>query len=208
MTASVLMATPRPPLVLASKSATRVALMRNAGLEFAIDPADVDERALEAPLEAQGAGAEAIALALAEAKALATAARHPAALTIGADQTLGFDGHRFHKPDGLAGARIQLATLRGHAHTLHAAVVIACGDRVLWRHVATARLVMRGFSDGFLDAYLAACGDRVATSVGGYQLEGPGLQLFQSVEGDYFTILGLPMLPLLDQLRRLGAVLS
>ncbi|MBL8574707.1 MAG: Maf family protein [Hyphomicrobiaceae bacterium] len=200
------MAGHRPPLVLASKSATRVGLMRNAGLDFIIDPANVDERGLEAPLEARGADADEIALALAEAKALETARRHPDALTVGADQTLGLDHHRFHKPEGLSGARAQLSQLRGRRHALHSAIALARGADIVWRHVSTAHLTMRDFSDAFLDRYLAVAGDRVGTSVGGYQLEGPGLQLFERVEGDYFTILGLPMLPLLGKLRDLGVV--
>jgi septum formation protein len=195
-------------LVLASKSATRVMLMRNAGLAFTIDPATVDERALEAPLLAQGADPDVIARELAIAKALDVSARHPGALVVGADQTLGAGHQRFHKPESLTGARAQLSQLRGITHQLHSAAALARDGVILWSTVATASLTMRAFSDAFLDAYLAVAGDRVATSVGGYQLEGPGLQLFDTVAGDYFTILGLPLVPLLDRLRTEGVVLA
>jgi septum formation protein len=179
-------------LVLASRSRSRIALLEGAGLAFAAEPSSVDERAVEAPLLAAGADPGAIALHLAEAKAL------------GCDQTLGLDGERFVKPESRDEGRRQLERLRGETHELHSALVLARGATVVWRHVSVARMTMRAFSDAFLDDYCATVGDAVLSSVGCYQLEGPGITLFEAIDGDYFTILGLPLLPLLAELRRTG----
>lgn len=191
-------------LVLASRSRSRIALLEGAGLTFAAEPSDVDERAVEAPLLSAGADPGAIALHLAEAKALDVAARRPADLVLGCDQTLGLDGERFVKPENRDEGRRQLERLRGRTHELHSALVLARGSTVVWRHVSVARMTMRAFSDAFLDAYCATVGDAVLSSVGCYQLEGPGITLFEAIDGDYFTILGLPLLPLLAELRRTG----
>ena len=195
-----------PQIVLASQSATRVAVLRGAGLDFRAVPADVDERGIEDRLVAVGTAPADIALALAEAKALAVAADHPDALVIGADQTLDAGGQRWHKAVSLEGARAQLLQLSGRTHHLRSAVVGVRGDDVRFRDVATAALTMRTFGPAEVDAYLAEVGAIACTSVGAYQIEGPGIRLFERIEGDHFTILGLPLLPLLDWLRAEGAL--
>ncbi len=194
------------PFVLASRSASRIALLSEAGLPFEAEASDVDERAVEAPLLAAGADPGAIALRLACAKALDVAARRPGALVLGCDQTLGLDGERFVKPADRAAARAQLSRLRGRTHELHSAMALAEGNHVFWRTVSVARMTMRAFSEPFLDDYCARAGDAVLSSVGCYQLEGLGVTLFEAIEGDYFTILGLPLLPLLAELRRIGQI--
>ena len=195
---------PRPPLILASTSRSRRALLSGAGVSFTAEAAAVDERALEAELLA--ATPADVALALSEAKALAVSRLHPQAVVIGADQTLGLGRRTFHKPASPAAARDQLLALRGETHVLHAGIACAREGTVVFRHVSPARMTMRRFSDAFLDDYLRTAGDAVLSSVGCYQLEGPGIQLFEAIDGDYFTILGLPLLPLLAALRHLGCL--
>jgi septum formation protein len=195
-------------IVLASQSATRVAILRNAGLDFEAVPADVDERALEADLVAGGATAADIAQALAEAKAAAVAAHRPGAIVIGADQTLDADGERWHKPASRAEARAQLMALSGRTHHLRSAVVGMRGGVVRYRRIDTAAMTMRQFGPDEIHAYLERVGDRALSSVGAYQIEGPGIRLFERIDGDYFTILGLPLLPLLAWLRAEGALSS
>ena len=190
------------PLMLASRSASRRAVLTAAGIPLDVVPADVDERDIEAQAGAQGG--EAIAALLARAKALAVAEQHREHLVLGADQTLALGPTLFTKPADMRGARAQLRQLRGRTHALHSAVVVATGSAVLFQHCATARLTMRNFSDDFLDAYLETAGPLVTQSVGGYQVEGIGITLFERIEGDHFTILGLPLLPLLGYLRRAG----
>jgi septum formation protein len=192
------------PLVLASKSAARRALLGAAGISVEVRPADVDERAIEA--DAAADGAIAVAALLAVAKARAVAAHMPGRLVLGADQTLALGTRRFSKPAARAAAADQLRTLRGKTHELHSALALVRDGEAVFEYSDTARLTMRAFSDKFLEAYLDAAGNAVATSVGGYQLEGPGIQLFERIEGDYFTILGLPLLPLLTFLRREGCL--
>jgi septum formation protein len=194
------------PIVLASRSAARIALLSGAGVPFTVAPSAVDERAVEAPLITGGASPADVAVALAEAKAVDVSATHAGALTIGADQTLDLDGDRWTKPDNIAVAREQIARLSGRTHQLHSAVAIARAGKVTWCHVATASLTMRALSATAIDAYLLAAGDSVTGSVGAYQLEGAGVRLFERIEGDYFTILGLPLLPLLAQLREEGVL--
>ncbi len=193
-------------LVLASGSKIRAELMRNAGLTIDVDPANVDERAVEAPLLEAGFPPEDLASVLAEAKANDVSARRPGELVIGADQILAFEGERRTKPDEMEAARRQLLAFSGKTHELLSAVVISKDGEAIWRHVSTARLTMRTLSPAFVGHYLAEAGDDVLSSVGAYQLEGLGLQLFEKIDGDYFTILGLPMLPLLAQLRELGVI--
>jgi len=190
----------RQPLVLASKSDVRGKLLAAAGLRFEIRPAHIDERAVEA--KAGASDAAAAARLLARAKALAVAATRPGQLVLGADQTLARGSTRFSKPADRAAAAEQLRALRGRTHELHSALALARDGAVLFDCVDTARLTMRDVSDRFLDDYLAMAGNAALTSVGGYQLEGIGVHLFEKIEGDYFTILGLPLLPLLGYLRQ------
>lgn len=189
-------------LILASQSPARKALLAGAGLDFAVEPAVVDERAIEADADLPGADARDIALLLAAAKAQAVAKRHPGALVIGADQTLALGLEIFHKPADLAAAAAQLDRLRAKTHRLHAAVTLVRDDLLVWSHVETAELTMRAFSKAERDEVLALEGEAILGSVGGYRLEGPSIRLFETVTGDYFTILGLPLLPLLAALRR------
>lgn len=201
-----LMAPGAPPLVLASQSAARAALLRAAGLRFEARPARIDEEAVKASARAEGVPAEDAALLLAELKAARI--RQPGAVVIGADQLLVCEGQWFSKPRDPDDARRQLGELRGRTHTLVTAVTCLRDGVPLWRHVAQPRLRMRAFSDAFLDAYLAAEGEAVTAIVGAYRLEGPGVHLFETVEGEHAAILGLPLLPLLGFLRQHGALLA
>jgi septum formation protein len=200
-----------PPLVLASSSATRAALLRAAGLPFTVQPAAVDEAALKESAQAEDMPPAEAAVLLADAKAARVARRllrdEPEALVIGADSLLVCEGRWFDKPEGLDGARAQLRALRGRTHELISAVVCWRHGARIWHHAATCRLSMRDFSDAFLDAYLAAEGEDITHSVGAYRLEGLGMHLFRAVEGEHAAILGLPMLPLLDFLRQHGAAM-
>jgi septum formation protein len=190
------------PLVLASKSAARRALLEAAGIPLEVRPAEIDERAVEAGAAIHNATS--VATLLASAKAKAAGATLRGRLVLGADQTLELEGKRFSKPADRAAAADQLRALRGRTHALHSAAALVRDGAVVFEHVDTARLTMRAFSDAFLEAYLDAARSAAFAGVGGYQLEGPGVQLFERVEGDYFTILGLPLMPLLDFLRRDG----
>jgi septum formation protein len=190
------------PLVLASKSAIRHAILRDAGLPVEVRSADIDERAIEQGSATRDAGE--VAALLAREKARTIASRLAGRLVLGADQTLALGERRFSKPAGRAAAREQLAALRGRTHELHTAVALVREDTVLFEHRETARLTMRAFSDRFLDAYLDAVGAAAAASVGGYQLEKAGIQLFERVEGDHFVILGLPLIALLHYFRQAG----
>jgi septum formation protein len=195
-----------PPLILASASAARRAVLAAAGLRFAVRPAAIDEASVKHAARSEGLDATAAASRLADAKSAAIARQEPRALVIGTDQILTCDGTWYDKPEDLAAARRQLLALRGRTHELATAVVCRTGDRMLWQHVALPRLTMRAFSETFLDAYLAAEAAQVLGSVGAYRLEGPGVQLFARVEGDHATILGLPLLALLEFLRGVGVV--
>ncbi|CAN7155098.1 Maf family protein [Phenylobacterium sp. LjRoot219] len=188
-------------VVLASKSAARRAVLDGAGVPFECAVAGVDEEAVKVALLARGADARQVAEALAEQKAVRISAQRPG-LVIGADQTLEFEGGLYDKADTVEAARERLRMLRGKPHQLHSAVVVAKDGAPVWRETVSATLVMRDFSDDFLESYLAAEGEAALGSVGCYRLEGPGAQLFASIEGDYFTILGLPLLGLLDLLRQ------
>lgn len=193
------------PIILASKSAARRAVLEGAGVPFESIVAGVDEDAVKASLLAEGARAREIADALAELKAIRVS-RGRQGFVIGSDQTLEFDGRLYDKAESLEEARARLITLRGKPHKLHSAVVVAKEGAPIWREVVTCTLTMRDFSDEFLEAYLASEGEQALGSVGCYRLEGPGAQLFSRIEGDYFAILGLPLLGLLDLLRRHGAL--
>jgi septum formation protein len=193
-------------LILASKSPFRAMLMKNAGLEFTSQSAQVDERAMEAPLKDSGVTPEDVALVLAEAKALDVSSRNPDAFVIGSDQTLSLGDRVFHKPTDMEDARRHLLALSGQTHQLNSAVVIAQNNETMWRHVSVARLTMRTLTPTFIGKHLAKVGDDILSSVGAYQYEHEGVQLFDTIDGDYFTIVGLPLLPLLKQLRLLGAI--
>jgi|SRR6516225_8220311 len=187
------------PLVLASKSTIRREILLHAGIPLEIRPADIDERALEQRTACDSAGA--VAALLAREKARAIAAQLPGRLVLGADQTLADEQRRFSKPGDRAAAREQLKALRGRTHALHSAAALVRDGVTLFEHCGTARLTMRAFSDKFLDAYLGEIGETVTASVGGYQLEQAGVQLFERIEGDHFVVLGLPLLPVLRFLR-------
>jgi septum formation protein len=177
-------------------------MLQDAGIPIEPDPADIDERVVE-----QRAGTTAaaeVATVLALEKARVVAAKRPGRLVLGADQTLALGAHRFSKPVDRAAAREQLAALRARTHMLHCAVALVHDGRCLFEHRETARLTMRAFSDDFLERYLDQVGGTVTLSVGGYQLERTGIQLFERFEGDHFAILGLPLLALLSYLRRAG----
>ncbi|MGE0037266.1 MAG: Maf family protein [Xanthobacteraceae bacterium] len=194
------------PLLLASKSEIRRILLANVGIPVEIAPANIDERAIEQTAPSRDPGV--VASLLAREKARTIAAARPARLVLGADQTLALGAQRFTKPVDRDTAREQLLTLRGKAHALHSAVALMQEDTVLYEHCAVARLTMRDFSDDFLETYLDIAGTAATASVGGYQLENVGITLFEKVEGDHFTILGLPMFPLLAEFRRMGAMAS
>ena len=188
------------PLVLASRSDIRGKILAAAGLRFEIRPSQVDERSIEAKSSASDAAA--VARKLARAKADAVAASLPGRLILGADQTLARGAKRFGKAADRGEAAEQLRALRGRTHELHSALALVRDEEVIFACVDTARLTMRDFSDRFLNDYLDMAGDAAMSSVGGYQLEGIGIHLFERIEGDYFTILGLPLLPLLSFMRR------
>ena len=192
-------------VILASQSVARRAVLTGAGVAHEATVSGVDEDVAKAGLLAQGAGPREVAEALAGLKALAVSASRPG-LVIGADQTLDLDGALYDKVGDVASARDRLRLLRGRTHRLHSAVVVARDGQTIWRETVSASLTMRDFSDGFLEAYLTAEGEAALGSVGCYRLEGPGAQLFSHIEGDYFAILGLPLMGLMDLLRRHGAL--
>jgi septum formation protein len=195
-------------IILASGSAIRGTLLRNAGVPFDTHVVRLDEEAIRDALLQEGATPRDIADHLAELKSMRAAVRHPDALVIGCDQVLAFGRDVLGKPGSLDEARAQLMTLRGREHRLLSAVVVCRNGEPLWRHVGEARLTMRDFSDAWLDGYMARHGDSLMDTVGGYKLEAEGVRLFSRIEGDYFTILGLPLLPLLSWLGLRGTIPS
>ena len=197
-----------PPLVLASASSTRRRLLADSGVVVCVDPAGIPETEMIAASRAKGVSAGDCAGFLAEAKAAEVSARHPRAFVIGADQMLDCEGDWLEKPHDLSAARAQLVRLRGRTHLLFSAVAVLRDGRRLWSALDRAALTMRSFSDAFLDDYLARTGDDALHSVGAYRLEGLGAQLFERIEGDFFTILGLPLLPLLGFLREEGVLIG
>lgn len=195
-------------IVLASASRARREMLAAAGVPFTVDPADLDELALRNALlaEKKSVAPAHIAEALARAKAENVSGRHAGSLVVAGDQVLAFGPELLTKAKDQAAARATLLKLRGREHELHSAVAFAEDGHVIWAHVETARLFMRDFSDAFLDDYLVRAGDRICQSVGAYELEGLGVQLFERLEGDYFTVLGLPLLPVLEELRARGVI--
>jgi septum formation protein len=186
-------------VILASGSTIRAQLLERAGVAFSVVRPLIDEAELKQ--RHAGASPSQLARSLAEGKALSVSSVHRDALVVGADQVLNFDGKTYDKPSSRQEARRQLLMLRGRIHALETAICCCNGEVVVWSHAVKADLAMRDFSEGFLDDYLAAVGEDVTTSAGGYKLEGKGIQLFSHIDGDYFGILGLPLLPLLEFLR-------
>ncbi|MGX1167548.1 septum formation protein [Bradyrhizobium sp. USDA 372] len=189
----------KSPLILASQSSARKMLLANAGLDFVAVTADIDERGIQAASKLSDP--REIGLLLAREKAKAVSAGHPGHFVIGADQTLALGNRLFNKPAGRAQALAQLRDLAGQTHELNSAVAVAQDGRIVFEDVSVARMTMRPMSEAELSAYLDAAGEAVTRSVGAYQLEGLGIHLFERIEGDHFTILGLPLLPLLAYLR-------
>ena len=181
-------------------------MLTQAGIDFVCMPPQIDERAVEAPLAKSGVTPEDVALVLATAKAVDVSERGAGELVIGCDQTLSLGDEIFHKPADMDAARRHLLALSGRTHQLNSAVVIVRDGDTIWSHIGIARLTMRELAPGFIGRYLAEIGDQALASVGGYQIEGRGIQLFERIDGDHFTIVGLPLLPLLAELRRLGAI--
>lgn len=189
-------------LVLASKSPYRAQLLKNVGLTVESQPSNVDERAVEAPLLKADLEPGDVAEILAQAKATNVSEKFPDAYVIGCDQTLSLEGELLHKPADMAQARHRLLQISGKTHQLNSAVVLVRNGEILWSHVEIARMKMRDLDPGFIGRHLAKVGDIALTSVGAYQIEAEGLQLFEEIKGDYFTIMGLPLLPLLSELRK------
>lgn len=196
----------RPDLILASSSASRQMLMRNAGLTFRAIPADIDERAVDARLEQEGASPDRIAVELAKAKALSVSLTHPDALVLGCDQTMSLGSRIFHKPKDMTEAHSHLMSLSGKTHRLNCGAALARNGEILWEVVTIADMTMHEFDTAFVSRHLQRVGEKILSSVGAYQLEGEGVQLFSGINGDYFTILGLPLLPLLTKLRELDMI--
>ena len=193
-------------IVLASGSRFRKAMLEAAGVDIDVMPAEIDERAVEQTLEGTGASPEDVAQVLAEAKALDVSERNPGRLVLGCDQTLSLGDELFHKPENMEDARRHLLKLSGRTHQLNSAAVLARNGETFWRHVGVAHLTMRKLEPAFIGRHLARVGPMALNSVGAYQIEGEGIQLFEKIDGDHFTIVGLPLLPLLKELRELGAI--
>ena len=198
----------KPHIILASGSTTRRAMLEAAGVTFDVIPADVDEPALRSAFTQQHpqAMSKNIAEMLAAAKALSVSLSEPESLVIGSDQVLDIDGELLSKPGDDAGVRATLQKLSGKTHALYAAVMLARGGQLLWTASDTAQLTVRSLSQAFIDDYITHAGSGVRSSVGAYQIEGFGIQLFDRIDGDHFTILGMPLLPLLAELRSQGAI--
>ena len=193
-------------IILASKSRHRAQLLENAGIEFETCSADINEREVEKPLLDAGLGGPDVAEVLAISKASQVSEKFADAFVIGCDQTLSFEGQLLHKPDDMEGARRRLLALSGKTHELNSAVTIVRNGETLWSHVEICRITFRSLDPGFIGRHLAAAGEGVLSSVGAYQIEGLGVQLFEKIDGDFFSIMGLPLLPLLAKLREMKLV--
>ncbi|MGB7335819.1 MAG: Maf-like protein [Salaquimonas sp.] len=191
-------------LILASKSPYRAKIMRDAGLKFDVATSDIDERAIEAPLHESDMPPADIAEVLAIAKAEDVSGRNLGALVIGSDQVLAFEDEMLHKPENMEEARRRLLMLSGKTHQLHSAVVLYLESKLVWSHVETTSIKFRKLSPEFIGHHLAGVGEKALSSVGAYQIEGEGIQLIEKITGDFFSIIGLPLLPLLAELRRIG----
>ncbi len=194
------------PIVLASSSSIRATLLRNAGVRFTAEPARVDEESVKNALLAEGAPARDIADALAELKSMKISTRQPDAMVIGSDQVLELDGQLLSKPESPAGAIDQLRGLSGRTHILFSAVVLCEQSKPVWRHVSRVVMQMRDLSNGYLEDYVDRNWDRIRYSVGSYNLEEEGVRLFASVRGDYFSVLGMPLLETLNYLTLRGVL--
>ncbi|MVA37271.1 Maf family nucleotide pyrophosphatase [Agrobacterium vitis] len=194
------------PVILASTSPFRRHLLEQAGLRFTAMAPDIDEREIEGRAEHQHVSPEELSHVLAREKALAVSRKAPDGLVIGGDQVLALGERIYHKPKDLTSARGQLLSLRGQTHVLYSALALAKQGEIIWRHVSRAEMTMRMFSKIFLDDYLDRVGESILKSVGGYQIESLGVQLFSDIVGDYFTIVGVPLLPLMEKLRELDIV--
>lgn len=193
-------------IILASGSPFRKKMLEDAGISFDVQRPEIDERSVEKAVQDSGVIPENLAAILAEAKALDVSQQRPGALVIGTDQTLSLGDEVLHKASDMEEARRRLLALSGKTHQLNSAVVLVRDGDVVWRHVSIARLTMRDLDPGFIGRHLSNVGDKVLSSVGAYQIEGEGIQLFDKIEGDHFTIVGMPLLPLLQKLRELGAI--
>ena len=193
-------------IVLASGSPFRAQMLRNAGIAFSVIPARIDERAVEQPLLESGFAPDSVAEMLAIAKAVDVSAANPGKHVVGADQLLSLGERILHKPENMEGARRRLLELSGKTHHLNTAVAIVLDGEVLWSHVEIARVTFRPLAPAFVGRHLARAGEKVLQSVGAYQIEAEGVQLFERIEGDFFTIMGLPLLPLLSRMRELGLI--
>jgi len=193
-------------IILASGSRFRKAMLESAGIDIDVMPATIDERAVEQTLEGSGASPEDVAQVLAEAKAVDVSEKNPGRLVLGCDQTLSLGDELFHKPRDMEDARRHLLKLSGRTHQLNSAAVLARNGETLWRHVGVAHLTMRKLEPAFIGRHLARVGPMALNSVGAYQIEGEGIQLFEKIQGDHFTIVGLPLLPLVKELREIGAI--
>lgn len=193
-------------IILASASPFRRMLLDNAGIRYQAKAADIDERSIEAEIEDQKLSPEEVAIVLAEAKAKHVGQSFPGHIVIGSDQTMSLGSRVYHKPKDMDEARRHLLSLSGAVHQLNSAIVLTRDKEVIWKHVSSAKMSVRTLTGDFIDRHLSRVGTKALSSVGAYQLEGEGIQLFDRIDGDYFTILGLPMLPLLAKLRELGVI--
>jgi septum formation protein len=196
----------KPDLILASKSPYRAQILSSAGVDFKIHPASIDERAVEAPLIESNQDPTDIPLILAQAKAMTVSEKFVDAIVIGSDQTLTFENQLLHKPENMEQARRRLLLLSGKTHTLDSAVTLARNGEILWYHTDAATIWFRKLDPGFIGRHLAKVGEKALTSVGAYQIEGEGVQLFENIKGDFFSIMGLPIIPLLKILREMDII--